>query len=45
MLSHEVGKIPRALDVAHSNLFSLSGQDGELFAVDCVVLRADCGLV
>ena len=29
----------------HSSLFSCAGQNGELFAVDCVVLCAHCDLV
>ena len=37
-VSQHVCKTPRALDLAHSNLISVAVQDGELFAVHCVVL-------
>ena len=40
-ISQCLGKIPRALDVAHSMLFRCPGQDGELATVDCTLLRAD----
>ena len=39
--SEKVGKTPRALDVAHSTLFSVTGQDGQLAAVVGAVFRAD----
>ena len=39
--SERVCKTPRALDLAHSSLFSVAVQEGELFAVYCLVLCAD----
>ena len=39
--SERVGKTPRALDLAHSSLFSVAVQDGELAPVHCAILRAD----
>ena len=40
--SHHVGKIPRAFDLAHSNLFSHSDQHGEFSTIDCAVFRTHC---
>ena len=37
--SEIVCKTPRALDLAHSALFSVAGRDGELTAIDCLVVR------
>ena len=43
--SERTCKSPRALEGSHSSLFSVAVQDGELAAVNCVVLRTNHDLI